>query len=216
MKRCLSRRVEDYLETVMVKMDQQNETVTDEALAKEAARGDRAAFDQIVRRYTRLLIQFVVGRTGCYQDAEDIVQETFLRSYQHIGSFDGRYSLKNWLYTIAYRVTVSMYRKKQPLALPQEAMREMTDVTADAKPQGGGIWAVVRAMKPDDRTALWLRYKQDMDIQQIAAIMGKSQAGVRVHLHRARNRLAKKIAVNKESAAVCEYDVNGTGLMERV
>lgn len=203
------------LKQSMVKMDQQSETVTDEALAKEAARGDRAAFDEIVRRYGRLLVQFIAGRTGCFQDAEDIVQETFLRSYQHIGSFDGRYSLKNWLYTIAYRVAVSMYRKKQPLALPQETMREMTDVTADEKPQGSGIWAVVQAMKPDDHTVLWLRYKQELDIEQIAAIMGKSQTGVRVHLHRARNRLAKKIGVTKQSAAVCEYDVNGTALMER-
>ncbi len=198
----------------MIKMDPQNETVTDEALAEEAARGDRAAFDEIVRRYCRPLVQFITGRAANVQDAEDIVQETFLKAYQHIDSFDGRYAFKSWLFTIAYRVAVSVYRKKRPHVLSHEAIGQIAETPAEQASIAGGIWDEVHAMRPDDRTVLWLRYKQDMDIEQIAGIMGKTQTGVRVHLHRARNRLAKRI-VQKESAPMCGFDSNDTVSLER-
>jgi RNA polymerase sigma-70 factor, ECF subfamily len=200
---------EYIVKQIVTTMGQQDKNVTDETLAKKAARGDRAAFDQIVRRYTRLLIQFVVPRTACYQDAEDIVQETFLRSFVNIGSFDGRFSFKNWLYTIAYRVTVSKFRKKQPVTMSQETIQRMTgDEPAESRPETGGIWDLVRGLKPDDYSILWLRYKQEMDIEQIAAIIGKSCNGVRVHLHRARNRLAKKIAQKNQFSDAHATEIN--------
>ncbi|MBL7214368.1 MAG: RNA polymerase sigma factor [Phycisphaerae bacterium] len=196
-------------------MDYKLDTITDEELAQLAAEGDRAAFDEIVRRYCRPLVQFVAGRTAVFQDAEDIVQETFLRYYRNIGSFDNHYSLKSWLYTIAYRTCVSAYRKKRPIPLSQEAIRQMSDTSTKAEPTGDGIWSLVRDMKPEDHTVLWLRYKQDMDIDEIAKIMKKTETSVRVHLHRARNRLAKRICVSPESASVCGYDLNGEVFIER-
>jgi RNA polymerase sigma-70 factor (ECF subfamily) len=169
------------------------EMISDEELAQQAANGDRDAFDAIVCRYSRPLGQFILSRTAVMQDAEDIVQETFLRFYESIQSFDGRYSLKNWLYTIAYRISVSAYRRKRPVLLSQEMLQQQVDTAAQSEAAGEGLWNVVRDMKPDDHTVLWLRYKQDMEIDEIAKIMKKTKTGVRVHLHRARTRLADKI-----------------------
>ena len=98
--------------------------IKDEELARLAAEGDHGAFDEIVRRYCRPLAQFIMKRTGVFQDAEDVVQETFLRFYQNIRSFDSRYPLKNWLYTIAYRVSISAYRRKRPVMLSQETIQQ--------------------------------------------------------------------------------------------
>ena len=180
-------------------MNNNFDKIKDEELARLAAGGDRTAFDEIIRRYCWPLVQFIASRTAVFQDAEDVVQETFLRFYQNILSFDSRYPLKNWLYTIAYRVSVSAYRKKRPTLLSQEAIQQRADVPVEAEPADSGIWAAVKEMKPDDYTVLWLRYKQDMKIEEISHVMKKTKTGVRVHLHRARNRLAKKINANNIS-----------------
>lgn len=181
-------------------MDQRCD-ITDETLARRTAAGDRTAFDAIVRRYCRPLVQFVAGRTGSLQDAEDIVQDTFLRAYQRIGSFDNRYAFKSWLFTIAYRLSISAYRRKRPAVVEHETLCRLSDTREKTAPDGEEIWAVVREMKPDDYTVLWLRYKQEMDMGQIAKVMRKTKTGVRVHLHRARNRLAEKIGFSQDLTA---------------
>jgi len=196
-------------------MNNNFDRIKDEELARLAAGGDRAAFDEIIRRYCRPLVQFVASRTAVFQDAEDVVQETFLRFYQNILLFDDRYSLKNWLYTIAYRVAVSTYRKKRPMLLSQEAIQQRADVPVEAEPADTGLWAIVKEMKPDDCTILWLRYKQDMKIEEIAQVMNKTKTGVRVHLHRARNRLAKIINTDKIPVVASNDNQRREVLVER-
>lgn len=199
---------------VWYRMDQQRD-ITDETLARLAAAGDRTAFDAIVRRHCRPLVQFVAGRMGSFQDAEDVVQETFLKVFQHIGSFDNHYAFKSWLFTIAYRLSVSAYRRKRPTVLDQETLGQFSDTSPQAASGEDDLWAVVRQMKPDDYTVLWLRYKQEMEMDQIAKVMKKTKTGVRVHLHRARNRLAEKIGVVQEAIPVSECRLKGDVLMER-
>lgn len=203
-------------ECIRVPMTDIHENRTDETLAQQAARGDRAAFECIVHRYAGRLIQFVTGRTGAVHDAEDIVQETFLRCYQHIDSFDGRYPFKNWLYTIAYRTTVSAFRKKWPVLVSHDAVTKRADELTKTQSAESRIWSLVSEMKPDDHTVLWLRYKQDMDIDQIAKVMNKTQSGVRVHLHRARNRLAIRLKAAEQTASVPNIRMQERVTMERV
>lgn len=197
-------------------MTDKYETITDETLAQQAARGDRAAFECIVRRYARLLLQFVAARTGSFQDAEDIVQETFMRCYQHIDTFDGRYPLKNWLYTIAYRTAVSAFRKRRPLVVSHETVAAKANRPVEEQTAESGIWSVVSEMKPEDHTVLWLRYHQDMDIGHIAKVMNKSQSGVRVHLHRARHRLAARLKASEQTAFVSNIRMQESMSVERV
>jgi len=189
--------------------------ISDEILAARAADGDRAAFDTLVRRYARPLLQYVAARTGSVQDAEDIVQETFMRSYQHIDSFDGSYPLKNWLYTIAYRTAVSAFRRKRPLVVSQETVAKLADTPADPPGIQSGIWSLAGQLKPDDYTVLWLRYKQEMKVEEIAHVMNKTQSGVRVHLHRARNRLAERLEAVRQADGECDIEFQSCLSMER-
>ncbi len=189
-----------------------NQQQSDEVLARLAATGDRAAFNELVQRYCRPLAEFAAARLTTFQDAEDIVQETFLRAYTAMGSFDPSYSLKNWLFTIAYRLVVSEYRKKRPDRLSEQAAEALTEETESASPQSSWLWNEVRKMKTSDHDILWLRYKQDMEIEDIAAVMGKSASGIRVQLHRARKRLAKKMKGADNHTAAFQ---NGTVCLER-
>ena len=165
----------------------------DTELAHIAANGDRAAFDELVRRYCRPLAEFAASRTATFQDAEDITQETFLRAYLNLVSYNANYSLKNWLFTIAYRLIISGYRKKRPVRLSEQAAERIEAKKTKLESENDQLWQAVRNMAIDDQTVLWLRYKQDMTTEEIANVTKKSKANVRVRLHRARIRLAELI-----------------------
>lgn len=174
-------------------MNQAFNKIDDNGLARAAMGGDRAAFDAIVSRYCQPLAEFAAARTPTVQDAEDIVQEAFLRAYLNLQSFDPEYSLKNWLFTITYRLIVSHYRKKKPLRLPENATEEMPSRSRPPGTENEWLWGIIKDLSADDQTVLWMRYKQEMSIPEIAQVMKKSQIGIRVKLHRARNRLIEQI-----------------------
>ena len=178
--------------------------MTDKELARGAACGGRAEFDEIVRRYCRPLTMFAISKTGTLQDAEDIVQETFLRAYQNINSFDSEYSFENWLFTIAYRIIVSGYRKKRPQQLSDKAAVQLVADEPDRQ-EDQWVWEAAREMGIEAFTALWLRYKQDMTTSEIAQVMKKTKIMVRVLLHRSRIRLAKQIADQPEIAEQSQW-----------
>ena len=171
---------------------------TDQELARQASNGDRSAFEAIVSRYSRPLVEFAAAKTNTVHDAEDIVQETFLRAFMNLDAFDARYSLKNWLFTIAWRLIISGYRKKQPKSLDSDTLAAMpaADPVAPAT-QADRLWELAKEMGTDVHTVLWLRYKQDMEMGEIARVMKKTKIGVRVLLCRARRRLAERVEIGR-------------------
>lgn len=167
--------------------------LSDESLARRAANGDRAAFEQIVLRHSRSLAEFAAARTHTVQDAEDIVQETFLRAFSHIKGFDRRFPLKPWLFTIAYRLIITGYRKKTPHLADDQTLETCDDRSPRHDTTMDWLWETAVQMGGDFHTVLWLYYKEQLTIAEIARVMKKNQLTVRVLLHRARRRLAKRL-----------------------
>ena len=87
--------------------------LTDAALVATARAGDRDAFRALVERHSRSLFRLTYRMTGNEQDAEDVVQETFLRAYNHLGKFDGRSSFGSWLYRIAANSSLDLLRSRK-------------------------------------------------------------------------------------------------------
>jgi len=189
--------------------------MTDEELASSSADGSSDAFEQIVRRYSRPLAEFVAARTSSFLDAEDIVQDTFLRAYINIKSFDTRYTLKNWLFTIAYRLVVSAYRKKRPERLSLKAADNIATDKVKESTDIDWIWHQASKISAETYTILWLRYKQDMQIDEIARVMNKTKVGVRVKLHRARRQLAAQITQATSDQIHIQWNRPGNICMER-
>jgi RNA polymerase sigma-70 factor (ECF subfamily) len=188
--------------------------MTDTQLARSVDCGDQAAFDEIVRRYCQPLTMFAVSRTGSIHDAEDIIQQTFLRAYQNMDSFNTLYSLKNWLFTIAYRLIVSDYRKKRPKLLSDEAVAQLP-ADQPSLQENQWLWQAAHELGPQAFTALWLRYKQQMSTAEIAQVMNKTKIMVRVLLHRSRIRLAEHIA-NQPEIAEQNYRIQKRAFSERM
>jgi RNA polymerase sigma-70 factor (ECF subfamily) len=107
--------------------------------------------------------------------------------------------LKNWLFTIAYRLIVSDYRKKRPKLISDEAVAQLPAKQTGLQ-ENQWLWQAARELGPQAFTALWLRYKQQMSTNEIAYVMNKTKIMVRVLLHRSRIRLAEKIAHQPEIA----------------
>ena len=84
----------------------------DAALAAEACRGDAAAFELIMRRHNRLLFRTARGIVADDADAQDVVQETYLRAFQRLGGFRGGAALATWLARIAINVSLDALRRR--------------------------------------------------------------------------------------------------------
>ena len=169
---------------------------TDEELAREARAGSRRSFEELALRYKRRLFVFLRSRLGSDQDAEDMVQETFFKLYRNIGNYDHAYHFSTWLYTSANRLAISSYRKRKTAEsrLESDGRREPADPAAgpDGESAVDDLWAEARTLGGSQFRALWLRYGEDLGIDEIAATLGKSRLTVRVLLHRARTNLMKR------------------------
>src|SRR5512136_2067694 len=84
---------------------------TDEELAREARAGSRRSFEELATRYKRRLFVFLRPRLVSDQDAEDMVQETFLKLYRNIGGYDTDRRFSTWIYTSATRLAIDAFRK---------------------------------------------------------------------------------------------------------
>ena len=168
---------------------------TDEDLAREASGGDMDAFEELVRRRRSGLVRFLASFTQSAADAEDLVQETFLRAYRNLANYDPRKPVRPWLYVIARRLAINLFRKRErqrETTLPQEG-KELQGENPFAD-ELGSLWnGASKLLSPDAFTAIRLHYAEDMPVKEIAQVLQKSVTATKVMLFRARRILAEKL-----------------------
>ena len=181
---------------------------TDEALVRTVLGGDHEQFAVLVDRYKRGITNFIGGSVRTPADVADLSQETFMRAYAHLGTYNpqlGKFS--TWLYHIARNVVRTHLGKSQRRPATQELAEEQTlentlpDPSRDADPVGGvlraeaeaEVRAALAALPERTRTVLSLRYYDNMDYQTIAQTMGLSLGNVKTLIHRGKIALAHKL-----------------------
>jgi RNA polymerase sigma-70 factor (ECF subfamily) len=172
--------------------------LTPEQLAVRAQSGSIEAYSMLVEQFQERLYNFLLRRAASEADAEDIAQDTFVRAWQRIEQFNPRWRFSTWLFTIGSRLTASRYRDRHapPVALPAEHPDKpvRTHDRLSQNDERTRIWGLVEELlTPEQHTALWLRYAEDLAIGDIARVLGKTEVGVRVMLFRARNVLASHL-----------------------
>ncbi|MDX1499320.1 MAG: sigma-70 family RNA polymerase sigma factor [Woeseiaceae bacterium] len=163
-------------------------------LVESARAGSVAAFTRLVDRYSEGLLRFLATRTPTFADAEDALQDTFINAYRYLDSYDPRWRFSTWLYRIAIN---NAKRNASPV------MDEIGDLPADADgplaeciaaQTRENIWVAARRLLSDEVvTALWLRYVEDMSVNDIATVLERSVAWTKVNLHRGRRALEPEI-----------------------
>jgi len=178
-----------------------------EALALEAQGGSVQAFEALVTRFEEPLYRYLWMRTRDSAAAEDLVQEAFLRAWQKLAHYDSRWRFSTWLYTLAERLCISSRRsraKSPQLAAPEGEIASLAGVEDPAheaaeRDEGRALWeTATRILRPEERSALWLRYAEDLSMDEIGAILGRPAVTVRVLLFRARGRLCDALGERGE------------------
>lgn len=171
-----------------------------EDLARRAQAGSSRAFEALYDRYERSLWRFLRVLSGSDVDADDLVQQTCLRAWRHLDRYRPAWAFSTWLFTIGRREALSLHRSRArrpgPLPDAERAVLEPRDAshTAVADEERHNLWVLAgRVLSPDQRSALWLHYVEGLSTPQIGAVLGKTDASVRVVLHRARRALARHL-----------------------
>jgi RNA polymerase sigma-70 factor (ECF subfamily) len=170
---------------------------SDEELAREARAGSRRSFEELACRYKRRLFVYLRPRLASDEDAEDMVQDTFLKLYRNIASYDPAYRFSTWLYTSASRLAIDSFRRsaatRGTVGIDENLQIADPASSRDTERPRLGLWEAARALGADKYRVLWLRYGEDMSIEEIAAVVGRTKISVRVLLHRARTTLAGRL-----------------------
>ena len=203
---------------------------TDERLVQAVLTGDRDAFTVLVDRYKRGIANFIGASVRTPADVADLSQETFLRAYAHLGTFNpslGKYS--TWVFHIARNVVRThlgkSQRRPQTADLGEDRTLEnmLPDVSLDADPMGGILRAEAESevrsalaeLPERTRTVLALRYYDNMDYQTIATTMGLSLGNVKTLIHRGKLALAHKLQERDATAEIkASRKVQGWGFNE--
>jgi len=175
-----------------------------EAIALEKAQeGDREAFRVLVDRYSHEMFRLAYRMTGNEQDAEDVVQETFLRAFRRIHRYDARARVSSWLYTIASNYAVDLLRRRKRWRTTEVEPTEQQAPLRSAAPGpeqaafGGQIGErVAQAMgdlSPRERIAFTLRHYEGLSINEIGRVMGIGTSATKNHIFRAVRKLRSRL-----------------------
>ncbi len=105
-------RVGDNQDPTRGRMAGQERRIDDTMLIREAQRGNRAAFEELVRHYDQAVLRLALHLTGTEQDAQDVYQDAFLKAYKNIGSFRFECSFYTWIYRIVTNLCLDHLRKR--------------------------------------------------------------------------------------------------------
>jgi len=167
--------------------------ISDEQLARESRAGSLDAFEELVSRYERRVYGFVLRSCSNPTDACEITQDTFVKAYEALAQFNPAKPFAPWLFTIARRKCIDHHRASPAegaaLVPDQPDLDDPAELLA-RKEESDAIWANAHRLLPENQfQALWLRYAEEMNIQQIARVLRKTKTHVKVLLFRARRRL---------------------------
>lgn len=167
--------------------------LSDEELAQKAKAGSCSCFEELMYRYNSRLFHFLKLKTETDEEAEDLVQETFLKAYRNLKRFTSEWKFSTWIYTTANRLSISHHRARtaKKRTLCENPLSEGCQENVQKDMELKNIWHQAKKLRPEQHKALWLRYGEEMSIDDIAKILKKNKITTRVLLHRARQNLAQ-------------------------
>ncbi|HEX8068753.1 MAG TPA: RNA polymerase sigma factor [Pyrinomonadaceae bacterium] len=174
----------------------------DGELARLAASGDAAAFEEIHRRYRRLVYGVALRMTGNPVDAEDLTQESFLSVLRHIGSFRGDAPFASWLYRLAVNQVRMHFRWHRRRPEDQTTDGRMPEPHAVGARRGDApavmeriaIERAVNALPPGYRVTFVLHDVEGREHAEIARMTNRTAGNSKSQLHKARARLRALLA----------------------
>ena len=187
-----------------------NEPISDElALVRAAKAGDISAFEQLVRRYDRNVFRIAQHITQNREDAEDVVQDAFLKSYENLKNFQEQSKFYTWLVRIAVNEALMRLRRRRPermvsldedVKTEEDSMpREVADWTPNPEQQYSQeelreiLQRTIQGLPSSFRTVFVLRDVEGLSTEETAEALGLSIPAVKSRLLRARLQLRERL-----------------------
>ncbi len=180
--------------------------MTDAQLVERALAGSEDAFAALVSRHQRSVYNLLARMLRNPALAEELAQESFLKAYTHLRSFNPEYKFANWILRIAHNAAIDVLRQRGPqvVSIDEAAsggQRPIEETVVDPRSDEAErrverrdlsqlLGAALDQLRPDYRRVIVLRYQQDLGYEEIAAIAGEPVGTVKSHLHRARAEMA--------------------------
>ncbi len=169
---------------------------SDEALLRRVQSGERNAFATLVDRYQRRAFAVALRMLGRRQDAEDAVQQAFLRLYEARAAYDSRWRLSTWFYRILINACVDELRRRR-LQVPLEDWDDAADDSPHRRVETAERDRLLRGalstVPVEARIVLTLYYGDGLSYREIGTIRGISVNTVKTHLRRGRLALRKAL-----------------------
>lgn len=186
----------------MVRMDESDAAVVAQVLA-----GDRDAFRVVVERHSRGIFRLAYRMTGNEQDAEEVVQETFLRAYKRLNRFESRSSFGTWIYRIGVNCSLDLVRHRQkheehragaspessdgpPLPPSDDPTPDRLVFSAEIQKK---IAATLKGLTEKEHAAFVLRHFEGMGIEDIASVLGLKANAAKNNVFRAVQKLRREL-----------------------
>ena len=195
-----------------------NLVLADEEIVARVLEGDVASFELIMRRYNQRLYRVVRGILGDDDEAEDVLQETYVRAIEHLRQFAGAAKFSTWLTKIAVHESLARRRERermQPTDLdvadPRTVLRlaeyGRAERAASSAELGQLLARAVDALPDPLRSVFTLRVIDGLDTSEAATCLEISEANVKVRLHRARTMLQSFIdrEIGQEARQLYEF-----------
>ncbi len=185
----------------------------DKQLVGLCRRGDERAARELVERFQRPVFSIVYRMVRDRERAEDLTQETFVRTFNNLDRYDRSYKFSSWLFKIAYNLTVDHLRKKElrtisihgspdavtadqqeATSVTLESYEEAPDVRLESLELAGQLEEAIGQLRAEYRTAILLRHVEGRAYEEIADIMDIPLGTVKTYIFRARRQLREDLS----------------------
>ena len=171
----------------------------DRMLVTRSLEGDEKAFEHLFTRYREAIRQLLQQRAGSADDADDLLQETFIKVYLHLDRYNASYTFGQWVYTIARNTFIDFVRRRQddlsiderfsappsPAPTPEESVIRLQ--------QRAQIEHYLDALTPRYRQLIQMRFFEEYSYEEIAEKLQLPMGTVKTQIHRARERMCDLI-----------------------
>ncbi|MBN1465914.1 sigma-70 family RNA polymerase sigma factor [candidate division KSB1 bacterium] len=182
---------------------------SDLKLVQSAKAGNQTAFGTLVKKYQQKVFYLAFDLVHDYDDARDIAQEAFIKSFEKLQQFEERAQFSTWLYRIAVNLAMDQHRrrKRRPHESLEDNIREIerqkkveqteegqrSEMELQTSAQRRQIDKALTALSKNQRAATVLKYFHQKSSKEIAEILGCSESTARIHLFRAMKNLRKQL-----------------------
>ena len=171
----------------------------DQRLVCLALEGDQIAFEYLFNRYRDAIRQLLVQRAGSESDADDLLQETFIKVYLHLDRYKKDYTFGQWLYTIARNTFIDFVRRRQDdLSIDERFSAPPSSAPTPEESvirlqQRAHIEHYLEALTPRYRRLIHMRFFEEYSYEEIAEKLQLPLGTVKTQIHRARERMCDLI-----------------------